>query len=134
LPKCGKSNRCYQGMGRRRMKKNSRIILLVFWVIAIFILTGYPSLKVPTLKHFPIDKLYHFILFFILGLLEYRLLKTTVFFAVGCSVVILAELQQLFVPGREFEILDILFGMIGLISSYIIFHHRSLIRNVISKT
>ena len=116
------------------MKKNARVILLIFWIIVIFILTGYPSLRVPTLKHFPIDKLYHFVLFFILGLLEYRLLKTALFFTIGCSVVIIAEIQQLFISGREFEILDILFGIIGLIASYLIFHRRSLIRNAISKT
>jgi len=116
------------------MNKNARVILLIFWIIVIFVLTGYPNLRVRTLEPFPIDKIYHFILFFILGLLEYRFLKTAIFFAIGCSVVMLAELQQLFIPGRSFEILDIVFGMIGLVLAYIIFHRRSLIRNAISKT
>ena len=116
------------------MKKSAKVILLIFWIITIFILTGYPGLRVPTIKEFPIDKLYHFMLFFILGILEYRLLKTVLFFAIGGSVVMLAELQQLFIPGRGFELLDILFGFIGLTVSFIIFHYRRLFRNVISKT
>ena len=134
MPKCRRGNRYYKRMGRRRVKKNARITLLIFWIIAIFILTGYPGLRVPTLKVFPIDKLYHFILFFVLGILEYRLLKTAVFFIIGCSVVILAEMQQILIPGRGFEILDILFGLIGLSLSFLIFHQRGLLRNATSKT
>ena len=121
-------------MGRRGMKKNAKIVLLIFWIIAIFILTGYPGLRVPTLKEFPIDKVYHFILFFILGILEYRILKISVFFAVGCGVVVLAEIQQLFIPGRGFELLDMVFGFIGLVLSFLIFHNQSFLKNALSKT
>lgn len=116
------------------MKRNERIILLILWIIVIFILTGYPSLRVPKLEQFPIDKLYHFLLFFILGMLEYRLLKTTVFFIIGLSIVVLAETQQLIIPGREFELLDILAGMIGLLAAFMIFHRRRFAKNAISKT
>ncbi len=116
------------------MKKNTKVLLLIFWILIIFVLTGYPTLRVPTIKDLPIDKLYHFILFFVLGILEYRLLKTCLFFAIGCSVAFLAEFQQIFIPGRGFELLDIGFGLLGLLVSYMIFHRRSAIRNAISKT
>ncbi|NOR17810.1 hypothetical protein GQ543_08920 [candidate division WOR-3 bacterium] len=116
------------------MKNNVRIILLVFWIIVIFVLTSYPSLKTPEIKEFPVDKLYHFFIFFILGILEYRILKTYLFFLFGCSVVIIAELQQLLIPGRNFEILDMFAGVIGLLIAYIIFKWRSTLKNEVSKT
>jgi len=116
------------------MKKNTKVLLLIFWIIVIFVLTGYPTLRVPTIKDLPIDKLYHFILFFVLGILEYRLLKTYLFFAIGCSVALLAEFQQILIPGRGFELLDIGFGFLGLLVSYMIFRSRSAIRNAVSKT
>jgi VanZ family protein len=116
------------------MKNNVRIILLVFWIIVIFVLTGYPSLKTPKIEEFPVDKLYHFLIFFILGIFEYRLLKTYLFFLLGCSVVIIAELQQLLIPGRDFEMFDIFAGVIGLLIAYIVFKWRSTLKNEISKT
>lgn len=116
------------------MKKNTKVLLLIFWIIVIFILTGYPKLKVPTIEYIGLDKLFHFAIFFILGILEYRLLKTYLFFAIGCSVALLAEFQQILIPGRGFELLDIGFGFLGLLISYVIFHSRSAIRNAISKT
>jgi VanZ family protein len=121
-------------MGRRRMKKSARIALLAFWVIVIFVLTGYPHLGVPKIQDIPIDKVYHFVLFFILGLLEYRLFKTGIYFAVGCSIAILAEVQQIFIPGRGFEILDILAGLTGLVISYILFYRRIFKKHAVSKT
>ncbi len=116
------------------MKKSAKILLLVFWILSIFILTGYPKLKVPAIEHIGLDKLFHFIIFFILGILEHRLLKTHLFFAIGGSVVLLAEFQQILIPGREFEMLDICFGLLGIFVSYMVFHGRRIIGNVISKT
>ncbi|MGB3478864.1 MAG: VanZ family protein [bacterium] len=116
------------------MKEKTKVLLLIFWIIVIFVLTGYPKLKVPTIEYIGLDKLFHFAIFFILGILEYRLLKTWFFFAIGCSVAFLAEFQQIFIPGRGFELLDIGFGLLGLLFSYVIFHRRSAIRNAISKT
>lgn len=116
------------------MKKGTKILLLIFWILVIFILTGYPKLKVPTIEYIGLDKLFHFIMFFILGILEYRLLKTHLFFAIGSSVVLLAEFQQILIPGREFEMLDICFGLLGLFVSYMVFRSRRMIKNVISKT
>jgi len=107
-------------------------ILLILWIVIIFILTGYPTLKTPEIKEFPLDKLYHFIIFFILGLLEMRLLKTRHFFLLGCSIILLAEAQQLFISGRNFEIFDIAAGVLGLVVIYFILKKRS-VRNDLSK-
>ncbi len=116
------------------MKKNFRTALLVCWVVIIFFLAGYPSLRTPTIKEVPVDKLYHFIIFFVLGVLEYRVLKRNLFFIIGCSVAIVAEVQQLIIPGREFEILDIVAGILGLLIVYLILKWRSVTKNAVSKT
>jgi VanZ family protein len=114
------------------MKRKTRTIFLILWIIIILVLTGYPTLETPRIKEFPIDKLYHFIIFCILGALEMGLLKTRQFFMLGCGVVLVAEIQQVFIPGREFEILDIVAGIIGLVVSYFVLRKRSP-RNDLSK-
>jgi VanZ family protein len=115
------------------MKRKTRIIFLISWIIIIFVLTGYPTLETPKIKEFPIDKLYHFIIFFVLGALELGLLKTKHFFLLGCGVVVVAEVQQIFIPGREFEILDIAAGLLGLLVIFVLFKRRST-RYDVSKT
>ncbi len=115
------------------MRKNARKILLVLWIIIIFVLTGYPRLEVPKMKNLHFDKLYHFIVFFILGFLASRLLSIRGFFILGLVVLLLAELQQLVIPGREFEIFDIMAGGIGLVLSYFICRQRKGITNNVSE-
>jgi VanZ family protein len=116
----------------RTMKRKIHMVFLISWIIIIMVLTGYPTLETPKIREFPIDKLYHFIIFFILGALELGLLKTRHFFLLGCGVVVVAEVQQIFIPGREFEILDIIAGLLGLIVIYLLFKKRSP-RNDLSK-
>ena len=106
------------------MKKNVRWIMLIVWIVIIFVLTGYPRLEVPQLKEFPLDKLYHFVVFFVMGLLASKLMRARGFFILGIIVVSLAELQQLVIPGREFEPLDIGAGILALIVSYFAFRER----------
>jgi VanZ family protein len=90
----------------------------------IFVLTGYPKFNVPKVKNLPVDKLYHFVVFFILGLIAARLMKYRSFFVVGLLVVLLAECQQLIIPGRDFEVADMLAGVLALIVSYLIFKEK----------
>jgi len=116
------------------MKTNIQRMLLILWIVIIFVLTGYPSLETPRIKGFPIDKIYHFIVFFVLGLLEMKLLNTKGFFLLGCSVVLLAEFQQKFIPGRHFEVLDIAAGLLGLVVIYFILRLRKGFKHGLSKT
>ncbi len=102
------------------MKRSMRWSLLIVWIIVIFVLTGYPKLEVPKIKHLHLDKLYHFVVFFILGFLASRLLSIRGFFMLGFAVLLLAEFQQLFIPGREFEASDILAGGVAVIVSYFV--------------
>jgi VanZ family protein len=45
----------------------------------------------------------------------------------------LAEAQQLFIPGRDFEILDIFAGILGLVVVYFIFKMKRSVGNDLSK-
>ena len=104
--------------------------MLIVWIVVIFVLTGYPKLEAPKMKIYGIDKLYHFVVFFILGLIAIRLMSVKGYFLLGIGVVLLAEFQQLIIPGRDFEVLDILAGAIALIVSFFIFRHKGVRANV----
>lgn len=104
--------------------KNTRRALLVVWIVVIFVLTGFPMLEVPEVDNVPIDKLYHFLVFFVMGLLGANLLDRRVFFLLGSGVVLLAECQQLFIPGRRFEWLDMIAGAAGFFVSFLVFRKR----------
>lgn len=116
------------------MKNVVQIALLMLWIVVIFFLTGYPSLKTPKIDKFPIDKMYHFILFFILGILALRIMGVYPFFILGLSIAITAELQQVFIAGRNFEILDLGASVLGLVVIFIIYQLRSIQKHGVSKT
>lgn len=115
------------------MKKGIQVTLLIFWTVVIFVVMAYPSLEAPPIRHFPEDKIYHFAVFFILGALEYRLFRPLVFFLLGASIIVAAELTQFLSPGRYFELLDMVAGVCGLVASYVFFRIQNRQREV-SKT
>ncbi len=96
------------------MKHRDRFILFIVWVLVIFLLTGYPSIPMPRIEQFPADKIAHALMFFILGLIQRRLFSIRTYGGIGALIVLIAEFQQLFIPGRTFEIADIIAGLVGL--------------------
>ena len=116
------------------MKIGMRMGLLVLWIIVIFVITGYPFLKIPSVKGTPLDKLYHVVIFLILGFLEYPLLKKFAYFLVGGTILFFAEFQQLIIPGRKFEIFDLVAGMCGLIVAFLVVNWRGIVRYAVPKT
>jgi VanZ family protein len=104
----------------QEMKRGVDLLLLIVWIVIIFILTGYPGLETPKIKEFPVDKFYHFLLFFIYGLFGLKVLDTGIYFLSGFLIVVAAEVQQIFIPGRDFEILDMVAGGFGLLIFYLI--------------
>ena len=96
------------------MNHRTRIIFLVFWITTIFLLTGYPSISLPPIKGFPFDKIAHAVIFLIMGLIQRPLLRFRSYCLLGLAVVLVAEFQQLFIPGRTFELGDILAGLVGI--------------------
>ncbi|UCC11663.1 MAG: VanZ family protein [candidate division WOR-3 bacterium] len=116
------------------MKTSIKIALLICWIIVIFVLTGYPALQTSHLDKYWIDKVYHFVLFLILGGLEFRIMKTLYFFTLGVSVILIAEFQQILIPGRTFELLDIIAGLVGLCFAYFIFTGYRKIKHEVPET
>jgi VanZ family protein len=116
------------------VKKGIHITLLVAWIVIILVVTGYPNWKTTKLPTFPYDKIFHFVLFFILGALQYDVIRKHYFFVVGLGLVLIAELQQIFIPGRDFEILDIIAGIIGLLTVYFVFKWRKISKHEVSET
>lgn len=96
------------------MNRRARIIFLVFWIIIILLLTGYPSIPVPPIRQFPADKIAHAVIFLIMGLIQRRLWRSGFYCLLGVTVILIAEFQQLIIPGRTFEIGDILAGLVGI--------------------
>jgi VanZ family protein len=103
------------------LKRRNSWAILIIWTAIVFVLTGYPSLEAPKIKEFPIDKVYHFIIFLVLGLLAARIFKLRGYLIFCGIAVILAEVQQIWIPGRDFELLDIVAGIVGFVVAYIIF-------------
>lgn len=106
------------------MKHRDRFILFIVWVLVIFLLTGYPSIPMPRIEQFPADKIAHAAMFFILGLIQRRLFYIHSYCSIGALIVLIAEFQQLFIPGRTFEIGDIIAGLIGLTLPLILIRNR----------
>jgi len=106
------------------VKRSIDLLLLIIWIIVIFILTGLPGLESPKIREFPIDKFYHFLLFFIYGILGIRLMPLVFYFSSGLLIVVSAEVQQIFIPGRSFEIPDMVSGAVGLIVVYLIYQRK----------
>jgi len=62
-----------------------------------------------------------------------KFFKGRKFFLIGCGIALLAELQQIFIPGRNFEILDILAGIFGLVVIFLILKLARSNKNGLSK-
>jgi len=116
------------------MKRGVRFFLLVVWIAIIIFLTGYPSLRTPKIREFPVDKIVHFVIFFLFGLFARTLLKPLKYFLFGTALILVAEFQQLFIPGRTFEILDMAAGALGLVAYFIITLPIRSTKNGLSKT
>jgi VanZ family protein len=103
--------------------------LSFFWAFIILVLTMLPGNKLPEVNIYSFDKLVHFGIF---GLLMHLLLKDlkrtgalpgyikfSFFFCFlfGTSI----EIIQIFVPGRNFSVYDIIANSIGVVLGYFFF-------------
>ena len=135
-------------------KYKINIILVILWMIVIFIMSSFNGDNSSNQSNFIVDiisnifninnieilsliirKLAHFTEYLILGLLVYNMIhnlnKKTYLSIIICILYATSdEIHQIFVPGRNCNILDILIDSIGSITGiYIIY----LIYNNISK-
>jgi VanZ family protein len=115
------------------VKTGVRVAMLIVWVAVILFLTACPSLPEPRIKSFPVDKVAHFILFFIFGIVARPVLKPLKYFGLGAALILIAELQQLFIPNRDFEIMDMIAGAIGLAVYFLVSRPKRSLKNDLSK-
>lgn len=102
-----------------RISKKTYKYLFIIWSIILFTLTSYPTLHTPLDKILNIDKLYHFVAYFIFAFLFYKSQKAdpkvlsrrlTILLVI---VPLFDELHQIPIPGREFSFYDIGADILG---------------------
>jgi len=89
----------------------------ILWMAAIFILSSIPGTEFPK-EPFPnCDKVVHIIEYAILGILWYRTLKNKIFLVLAIGIIygLSDEFHQLFVPFRQFSILDWITDAAGIV-------------------
>jgi VanZ family protein len=100
------------------------------WGCIILILTSLPSLKPPSLGIEIEDKVYHLLVYFLLGLLIARAYirgnreniryGTIRMLRLGIPLAILDEVHQAFIPGRFCDSFDALADILGLLLAILI--------------
>lgn len=94
-----------------------RFFLPILWMVVIFAFSSIPGDKIPRAP-FGFDKLVHIFEYFILGYLWNRVLnRGSIVVIIGVIYGFIDEVHQIFIPYREFSIIDLLADGSGLILS-----------------
>lgn len=136
------------------MKKRISIILVFIWMILIFIMSSFNSTQSSNQSGFIVNiisnlfninnlqilsaiirKIAHFAEYFILGVLVYNMIcnynkKMLLAIIICLTYSVTDELHQILVPGRAFQLLDIIIDSIGSISGIYFLYY---IKNIIYK-
>ena len=126
------------------------IILLILWAGLLFVIGVIPDTGNQILQStstFRWDYLEHFTGYFILGMLfviwrgdrSFRIqtMELIAFMVVGSIFGWLAEYIQIFIPGRSFNIIDMLYNFLGILSGTLLGYFllvRVLIRNLLKSS
>lgn len=110
-------------------KKN----ILSAWTFFIFLLIAWPMPVGVETGTGNLDKIVHFVIFGVFAYLvainikeRFSLVKTLLAaFLASCVYAYLAEIIQLFVPGRDYSLFDWAAGVSGAVGFLIIFYARS---------
>jgi len=108
------------------MKKSFLLMLAILWMAIIWIISSIPSKDLPSFSMFGIDKLAHFGVYFVWGILVNLYLKTCgagkkVYWIVYLMMLIAAaldEYHQKYIPGRSVTVYDFMANAAGLLSAY----------------
>ena len=87
--------------------------VLIIYIGIILVATGLPIPEGLPETAFPLDKITHFSIFFLLSFYALKILNRRDAFIVMIGVAIWSELQQFFVPVRSVELPDLLSNLIG---------------------
>jgi VanZ family protein len=106
--------------------------ILIAWIIIVLFLIAWPFPDIPEVAQFDYsDKLVHMILFGLIAFLANRsglerglgqMTSGVIGFLAGSAYAGLAEIIQIFVPGRSCSIYDFYAGVIGAIMALVIIH------------
>lgn len=121
-------------MNLLQQKKQFKIIFWL-WALTLFILSSIPNIPTQQIniwdEPFRLDYLEHFGVFFLLGLfyILWKSEKEVVFSYVKNRWYILAllvfaslnELHQIWIPGRTFNPLDLIYNTLGLVVVFMVF-------------
>lgn len=92
-----------------------RFIPPILWMVVIFAASSIPGPAFPKLPWPGFDKLVHLIEYSVLGFLWSRAFDKRTALVIGIIYGVLDEIHQIYVPYREFSILDITVDGIGVI-------------------
>lgn len=104
-----------------------KYILPILWTVVIFVLSSIPGSEFPKLPFPGFDKLVHLVEYSILGFLWVKALGKRIITVILLGIIygVFDEIHQIFVPFREFSVLDILVDGVGVILGVL---WRSLLR------
>jgi VanZ family protein len=87
----------------------------VFWMVLIFALSSMPGSALPKLPFCGFDKIVHIVEYAVLGFLLAKAINKKIVMVVLIGIVysLSDELHQIFVPFREFSLMDLLSDAIG---------------------
>jgi len=104
-------------------------ILFIVWAFLIAIISVLPDsggIIEQSVSEFRWDYLEHFLGYFILGILyilwrsnrdfKINIIELTLFLVIGSLFGWIAEYIQIFIPGRTFNIIDLLYNLVGIIT------------------
>jgi VanZ family protein len=108
------------------MKKSLYLWLAILWMALIWTLSSMPAKELPEFKLLGIDKLAHFAVYFVWGMLINMHLRAkrgnvrihVIVFTLMIISAALDENHQRFIPGRSVSIYDFLANALGLLTAW----------------
>jgi VanZ family protein len=107
--------------------ENKYLIISIVWMVLIWTISSLPSSELPSFQVFGFDKIAHFSIYMIWGLLVNKhLLKvrthivtSIAIYSLMCLCASLDEWHQHYIPGRSVNVYDLLANLFGLITSLV---------------
>lgn len=114
------------------MKKIKYLAPSIVFASLIFIISNQENIKLPEIGFDLIDKFLHFFAYLIFGLTIFWAIfnlysekntrtKFVYLLIIGTIYALTDELHQSYIPGRTFDIFDIVADILGICASYLVF-------------
>lgn len=107
-------------------------ILWTLFILLVSVIPDTTEIIQQSNGNFRLDYLEHFLAYFTFGTLyilwrgdrdfSIKVVELAVLFAVACSFSFLTEYMQLLIPGRAFNIIDVVYNLAGVLGSILIIY------------